>query len=305
MTIPPPVGTNVFKSAIVGSTIVLSSITESTISESVKQALHEDIGSGDITAQLIKADAMANASIISRQSAIFCGQPWANEVFHQINTDVELSWKVTDGDAIYPDQTICELTGPARALLSGERTALNFLQTLSGTATRTHQYVSAIEGTGATILDTRKTIPGLRHAQKYAVQCGGGANHRLGLFDAILVKENHIEAAGSLEKAIAAAQAINSNVLLEVEIESLEQLQQALDLGIERLLLDNMSVEQLKQAVDIAAATKTTKRAQLEASGGINIENIRLIADTGVDYISVGDLTKNVDSIDLSLRFDY
>jgi nicotinate-nucleotide pyrophosphorylase (carboxylating) len=270
------------------------------IVDSVKRALQEDIGEGDLTAQLIKESVTAKATIISRQPAVFCGRPWASEVFSQLSHDINQSWKVQDGDEIQEGQSLCELSGPSRPLLSGERTALNFLQTLSGTATRTRQFVSAVKGTNAKILDTRKTIPGLRLAQKYAVTCGGGENHRLGLFDGILIKENHIEASGSLENAIADALSINANLLVELEVESLDQLRKALDAGVKRLLLDNMTIEQLKQAVEI-----TNKRARLEASGGVTINNVLEIAETGVDYISIGDITKNIDAVDLSLRFDY
>jgi len=267
--------------------MTLPSLVADSIVDSVKRALQEDIGEGDLTAQLIEESVTAKATIISRQPAIFCGQPWASEVFSQLSPEIQ------DG------QTLCELSGPSRPILSGERTALNFLQTLSGTATRTQQFVSAVKGTSAKILDTRKTIPGLRLAQKYAVKCGGGNNHRMGLFDGILIKENHIEASGSLEKAIADALSINSNILVELEVETLDQLRKALDAGVKRLLLDNMTIEQLKQAVEI-----TDKKAELEASGGVTINNVLEIAETGVDYISIGDLTKSIDAVDLSLRFD-
>lgn len=279
--------------------MTLPSLVADSIVDSVKRALQEDIGEGDLTAQLIEESVTAKATIISRQPAIFCGQPWASEVFSQLSPDINQSWKVRDGDEIQDGQTLCELSGPSRPILSGERTALNFLQTLSGTATRTQQFVSAVKGTNAKILDTRKTIPGLRLAQKYAVKCGGGNNHRMGLFDGILIKENHIEASGSLEKAIADALSINSNILVELEVETLDQLRKALDAGVKRLLLDNMTIEQLKQAVEI-----TDKKAELEASGGVTINNVLEIAETGVDYISIGDLTKSIDAVDLSLRFD-
>ena len=279
--------------------MTLPSLVADSIVDSVKRALQEDIGEGDLTAQLIEESVTAKATIISRQPAIFCGQPWASEVFSQLSPDINQSSKVRDGDEIQDGQTLCELSGPSRPILSGERTALNFLQTLSGTATRTQQFVSAVKGTSAKILDTRKTIPGLRLAQKYAVKCGGGNNHRMGLFDGILIKENHIEASGSLEKAIADALSINSNILVELEVETLDQLRKALDAGVKRLLLDNMTIEQLKQAVEI-----TDKKAELEASGGVTINNVLEIAETGVDYISIGDLTKSIDAVDLSLRFD-
>lgn len=277
-------------------------VTDS-VPDTVTHALLEDIGEADLTAQLIDINTSAKATIISRQSAIFCGQPWASEVFKQLSADIEQSWKVRDGDKLEPDQIICELSGPARPILTGERAALNFLQTLSGTATRAHKFVAAVRDTGCKILDTRKTIPGLRLAQKYAVKCGGGENHRMGLYDGILVKENHIEAAGSLEEALARALAVDdttdTTTLIEVEVESLDQLKQALNAGAKRVLLDNMSIVQLKQAVEI-----TNKKALLEASGGVNIDNVRDIANTGVDYISIGDITKNIEAVDLSLLFD-
>ena len=287
---------------------MISPSTETeTIAETVTHALREDIGSGDITARLIDANITARATIISRQHAVFCGTPWASEVFHQVNKQVDLTWQVKDGDIIAPNQILCVISGPARALLTGERTALNFLQTLSGTATRVRQYAEAVTGTGVKVLDTRKTLPGLRQAQKYAVRCGGCFNHRMGLYDGILIKENHIEAAGSLENAIARALQIkndlsNKDVLVEVEVETLQQLEHALKAGARRLLLDNMSIEQLQQAV--AINQKHQKQAELEASGGVRLNNIRQIAETGVDFISVGDLTKDLEAIDLSMRFD-
>jgi len=282
-----------------------SAITDS-ISASVTQALQEDIGSGDITALLIDESTVSSATIISRQHAVFCGTLWASEVFHQVDKRVTLSWEVKDGELIKSDQVICRRTGPARALLTGERTALNFLQTLSGTATRAYQYAEAVKGTGARVLDTRKTIPGLRHAQKYAVHCGGCFNHRMGLYDGILIKENHIEAAGSLQNAISRAlqiqkDSLTDNILIEMEVERLEQLEQALTAGATRILLDNMTIEQLRQAVVINR--KHHQKAELEASGGVNLGNIRQIAETGVDYISVGDLTKDLEAVDLSMRF--
>ena len=272
---------------------------DTSIADTVRIALHEDIGSGDITADLIDEAMISKATIISRQQAIICGLQWVEEVFHQLDQRIELRWQVNDGDVVSANQLICELNGPSRALLAGERTALNFLQTLSGTATRAGLYADAVQGTGTRVLDTRKTIPGLRLAQKYAVRCGGCLNHRMGLYDAILIKENHIDAAGSLENAIARSQDAKSGVLIEVEVETLEQVQRALDAGAKRLLLDNMPNEQLKQAVALNQG-----RAELEASGGVTLENIRSIAETGVDYISVGDLTKDVEAIDLSMRFE-
>jgi nicotinate-nucleotide pyrophosphorylase (carboxylating) len=280
--------------------MTLAPVLLNSIVESVKNALQEDVGSGDLTAQLIGETTTANATIISRESAVFCGQPWASQVFSQLSTAIKQTWNVQDGDQIQKGQIICQLSGPSRPLLTGERTALNFLQTLSGTATRTRQYVDAIKGTQAKILDTRKTVPGLRLAQKYAVQCGGGQNHRIGLYDGILIKENHIEACGSLQQAIDEALSVKQDILVEMEVESLEQLRNAIKAGVKRILLDNMNLEELRQAVRIA-----DKKLLLEASGGITLENVRLIAETGVDYISIGDITKNIDAIDLSMRFDH
>jgi len=280
--------------------MTISPVLSNSIVESVKLALKEDIGSGDLTAQLITVDGKVNAKIISRQTAILCGRPWASEVFRQLDPAIKQTWFFEDGDTLHPEQVICEIQGSSSPILTGERTALNFLQMLSGTATLTHQFVDAIKGTGAKILDTRKTIPGLRLAQKYAVKCGGGENHRTGLFDGVLVKENHIAASGSLEHAIQQALSVGAGVMVEVEVETLEQLQQAIDAGVKRVLLDNMSLAELEKAVKIA-----NKRVLLEASGGVTLQNVRVIAQTGVDYISVGGITKNIDAIDLSMRFDY
>ncbi len=270
------------------------------ITETVRRALAEDIGTGDLTAGLIPDDQIARAHVITRQDAVLCGSAWFDEVFRQVDARVRVTWDAHDGDAVRAGQLLCRLEGPARGILSGERAALNFLQLLSGTATRTRQYVEAVRGTRATILDTRKTVPGLRRAQKYAVTCGGGHNHRLGLYDGILIKENHIAAAGSVAAALKAAMAVATpGLLVEVEVETLQQLQDALAAGAGRILLDNFDLETLRTAV------KTTqRRAQIEVSGGITLANVRAIAETGVDYISVGDLTKNVTAVDLSLRFE-
>jgi len=232
-------------------------------------------------------------------TAVLCGTAWFDEVFRQVDKRVSVTWNARDGDAIHPEKILCTLRGPARALLTGERAALNFLQLLSGTATQARKYVDAVHGTRAVILDTRKTVPGLRRAQKYAVTCGGGQNHRMGLYDAILIKENHIAAAGSIAAALRAARAAASgSVTVEIEVENLDQLRDALTSGAEHILLDNFSVAELKSAVREASG-----RARLEASGGINLSNIRAIAETGVDFISIGDVTKNVAAVDLSLRF--
>lgn len=270
------------------------------IKASVRRALAEDIGSGDLTAQLISTEAQTQAQIITREDAVFCGAAWCDEVFRQIDKHIQLAWRAKDGTAIQAGQTLCTLQGPARGLLTGERTALNFLQLLSGVATRTQQYIAAVRGTKTIILDTRKTIPGLRLAQKYAVVCGGGQNHRLGLYDAVLIKENHIAAAGSISAALRETQVLApKNIRVEIEVENLNQLEEALNAGARHLLLDNFNLETLNAAVAMVRG-----RAKLEASGGVTLENIRCIAETGVDYISIGDLTKNIKAVDLSMRFD-
>jgi len=264
----------------------------------VERALQEDIGSGDRTAALVP-DKPVSAELRAREAAVLCGRPWFNEVFRQLDTRIHITWFNQDAESVQEDQTICRLDGPARALLTGERTALNFLQTLSGTATTVARFVAAVHGTRARILDTRKTIPGLRLAQKYAVRCGGGHNHRMGLYDAILIKENHIAAAGSVSAAIRQARALSPpDLLIEIEVETLDQLEEALDAGAKRILLDNLDPGHLQSAVQRADG-----RAQLEASGGITLENIRAVAETGVDFISVGSLTKHIRAIDLSMRF--
>ncbi len=267
------------------------------IAAQVGLALQEDIGSGDLTARLVPAEESAQAGIIAREEAVLCGLDWVNEVFRQVDPGVCVEWTVADAERLTPGQCICTLTGPARSLLTGERTALNFLQTLSGTATRAARYVALLAGTGARILDTRKTIPGLRLAQKYAVTCGGASNHRIGLFDAILIKENHIAAAGSVTAALQAAARV-ADVEIEIEVEDMDQLREALASGARRVLLDNFSLEQLREAVALNGG-----RARLEASGGVNLSTVRAIAETGVDDISVGELTKDVQAVDLSMRF--
>ena len=271
------------------------------VSETVRRALAEDVGPGDLTAALIPADARAETQVIAREDAVLCGTAWFDEVFRQVDDRIRVVWLIKDGEAMHAGQTLCKANGPARGLLTGERTALNFLQLLSGTATRARQYVEAVRGTKTIVLDTRKTVPGLRRAQKYAVACGGGQNHRMGLYDAILIKENHIAAAGSITAAIEGARnSVPRAVMIEIEVENIGQLREALAAGAERLLLDNFSVEQLKAAVD-----ETRGRAKLEASGGIDLSNIRAFAETGVDYISIGDMTKNVKAVDLSMRFTH
>ncbi len=265
----------------------------------MRRALAEDVGMGDLTAALIPAGTQAEAQVVARAAAVLCGTAWFDEVFRQVDKRVGVAWNARDGDTLRAEQILCTLRGPARALLTGERTALNFLQLLSGTATQTRKYVEAIRGTRAVVLDTRKTVPGLRRAQKYAVARGGGANHRLGLYDAILIKENHIAAAGSIAEALRAARAsAPKGMTLEIEVENLAQLREALDAGADRILLDNFNIEQLNTAVREAGG-----RAKLEASGGISLSSIRAVAETGVDFISVGDITKNVAAVDLSLRF--
>jgi len=270
------------------------------IPESVRRALAEDIGSGDLTAKLLASSVQVQAHVITRADLVLCGTAWFDEVFHQLDDAVSIQWLAKDGETVRASQPLCRIHGPARSILTGERTALNFLQLLSGTATRTHQYVKAIEGTRTTILDTRKTIPGLRRAQKYAVTCGGGKNHRMGLYDAILIKENHIAAAGSIAAAMQAAQSNSEkNILIEIEVENILQLREALAAGANHLLLDNFTIKDLREAV-----RETAGRAKLEASGGVSLANIRAVAETGVDFISIGDLTKNVMAADLSMRFD-
>lgn len=273
-----------------------------TIYKNVADALAEDIGKGDLTANLVGAGVIAGASIIARESLTLAGHPWVDEVFRQLDPDIVIDWYVADGQQADAGDVICKLIGSARALLSGERTALNFLQTLSATATTTAAYVGEVQETGTRILDTRKTLPGLRHAQKYAVLQGGGVNHRFGLFDAILIKENHIRSSGGIANAIVAARNAAADVLIEVEVENLDELQQALDAGCKRILLDNFSNEQLRQAVMLNAELNSD-RAELEASGNITLQTIRKVAETGVDYISIGALTKNVAAIDLSMLF--
>lgn len=274
-------------------------LREAEITDAVARALAEDIGSGDRTATLIPATAMAEARLVSRSEAIGCGAPWFDKTFQQLDNTINIAWQVGEGEAMHPDQTLCVLRGPARALLTGERTALNFLQTLSGTATVARRYATAVQGTGVKVLDTRKTLPGLRYAQKYAVRCGGCFNHRMGLYDGVLIKENHIRAAGSITAALRAAQDLAADVnLVEIEVTMIEELREALEAGAKRILLDNFTLDELRRAV-----AENHRRAKLEASGGVTLENIRVIAQTGVDFISVGDLTKNIKAVDLTLLF--
>ena len=273
------------------------------LSSTVANALREDIGDGDLTAQLIAASATMDARVITRESMTMAGQPWVDEVCRQIDPGIRIEWQYDDGDVVAAAETICTMHGPAASILTAERTALNFLQMLSATANITAEYVRAVAGTGCRILDTRKTIPGLRLAQKYAVRCGGGVNHRVGLFDAILIKENHIMSAGGIGPAIAAARERHPDMPVEVEVESIDELRQALAAKPERVMLDNFSPEILEQAVAINRADGDPP-AELEASGGLTIEEIAIVAATGVDYISVGALTKNIRAIDLSMCFE-
>jgi nicotinate-nucleotide pyrophosphorylase (carboxylating) len=268
------------------------------ISDTVRTALQEDIGSGDCTAMLVPGTAIGSAVVITRDDAVLCGTAWFDEVYRQLDPAIAISWAAQDGDPIAPTMIVCRLQGPARALLTGERTALNFLQLLSGTATVTHDFVSALSGSGfnSRLLDTRKTLPGLRSAQKYAVLCGGGHNHRMGLYDAILIKENHILAAGSITAAV--AQAKTQSVPIEVEVENLSQLEEAITAGADTLLLDNFDLARLREAVALNRG-----RARLEASGSVTKDNIHDIAATGVDFISCGALTKHVRAVDFSMRF--
>ncbi len=272
------------------------------IAPTVAAALAEDVGSGDLTAELIDADAVVGASILAREPMTVAGQAWVDEVFRQLDPAVVIDWYIGDAETAEQEDVICKLVGPARSLLSGERTALNFLQTLSATATRTRRFVDRVDGTGTVILDTRKTIPGLRLAQKYAVTCGGGRNHRIGLFDAILIKENHIKAAGSIAAALRKAAAGGTGVPVEVEVENIDGLVEALDAGAERILLDNFGVAGLERAVETNRRYGDA-RATLEASGNVTLGNVREIAETGVDFISIGSLTKHIEAVDLTMLF--
>ena len=274
-------------------------ITAEYIAKVVTQALAEDIASGDITAELISADVQARSRIVTREDGILCGTAFALEAFQQIDPSCHVEWAAQDGDAIAADSLVCTLSGPARALLTGERTALNFLQLLSGTASTAGQYAARVAHTGVKLLDTRKTVPGLRLAQKYAVTCGGCYNHRIGLFDAFLIKENHILAAGSIARAVAAARDVAPDKPVEVEVENEAELEQALTAGADRIMLDNFTLEALRDAVSHTAGS-----ADLEASGNVTDETLVAIAETGVDFISIGALTKHVRALDLSMRID-
>ena len=272
------------------------------IETSVANALREDVGAGDLTAALVDADAVSGATVVARESMTIAGMDWFNEVFRQLDESIIVDWYVTDGQQAEPDDVVCKLVGNSRAMLTGERTALNFLQTLSGTATTTAQFVAAVNGTQAKILDTRKTIPGLRLAQKYAVRCGGGRNHRVGLYDGILIKENHIKSAGGIANALAAVEGDDPDVMVEIEVESLDELKAALDAGATRILLDNFSLGDTREAVALNSDYGFVA-AELEVSGNVDIDSVRELAETGVNYISIGALTKHVRAADLSMRF--
>ena len=268
------------------------------ISSDVANALAEDIGSGDVTATLVPKGLVANARVVTREAAVLCGNAWFNEVFRQIDPETRVNWQANDGDRVSPNQVLCEIGGRARSLLTGERTALNFLQVLSGVSTRARTFVDAVAGTNATILDTRKTLPGLRQALKYAVRCGGASNHRMGLYDGVLIKENHIAAAGGIVPALRQARQVAGHVPIQIEVESIAQLNAAIEAGAKFILLDNFDLAGLREAVKVTAG-----RAALEASGGVNLDTVRAIAETGVERISIGSLTKDVRAVDLSMRF--
>lgn len=268
------------------------------IKADVQQALAEDVGSGDLTASLVPKGSQVTAHLICRKQAVLSGIAWVNEVFAQVDAGVDLQWSLSDGDSMQDGQLICVIRGNAASILTAERSGLNFLQTLSGTATLAARYVKAVQGLEVNILDTRKTIPGLRLAQKYAVCCGGGVNHRIGLYDAILIKENHIAAAGSIAAVLQHARSLHPDVRIEIEVETLDELKSALDAGAQRILLDNFNLNQLREAVGI-----NNGRARLEASGGVNIDTVRAMAETGVNDISVGAITKDLQAADFSLLF--
>lgn len=273
------------------------------LAHQVEAALREDLGAGDVTATLVPAAQRVHGSVITREAAVLCGRAWVDETFRQLDPKVQLTWRAADGERVAAQQVIFAIAGPARPVLSGERTALNFLQLLSGTATTARRFVDAVAGTRCQILDTRKTVPGLRTAQKYAVRCAGARNHRMGLFDQVLIKENHIAAAGSLTGAIEAARRDAAGIAIEVEVETLGELQEALNARPDIIMLDEFSLDELRTAVELNRAHGA--HAKLEVSGSVSLESVRAIAETGVDYISVGALTKHVRAIDLSMRLDF
>jgi nicotinate-nucleotide pyrophosphorylase (carboxylating) len=273
------------------------------LAQQVTIALVEDIGSGDVTAELVPADQRVTGKVISREPAILCGRPWVTEVFRQLDPSVQLTWTADDGDRVAANQSLFEIAGLARPVLTGERAALNFLQLLSGTATATRRYVEAIAGTASVILDTRKTLPGLRTAQKYAVLCGGAQNLRIGLFDQVLIKENHIAAAGSLTEAIRAARRAAGSKKVEVEVETLQEFSEALQAAPDIIMLDEFSLSDMRAAVELNSASDHS--VKIEASGRVTLETVRAIAETGVDYISIGSITKHVRAVDLSMRLEF
>ena len=276
---------------------------ETEIKNNVSQSLAEDIGTGDLTTLLVPCEVTATANVICREKAILCGIQWFEACFRQFSPNTEISWFVQEGEMIYAGQELCKIKGNARTLLTVERPALNFLQTLSAVATQTQYYVNAVLGTGAIIVDTRKTIPGLRLAQKYAVKCGGGINHRLGLYDGILIKENHIMSAGGIEQALQTAKEISPiGTLIQIEVETRDELLKALNVGAKMILLDNFDPDELRYAVTLTSQL-TNKQTVLEASGGITLDNVREIAETGVDRISIGSITKDIKAVDLSMNF--
>jgi nicotinate-nucleotide pyrophosphorylase (carboxylating) len=282
---------------------LIERLESSVVSRQVSAALAEDLGGGDVTAALVPATQQVRAQVIAREPAILCGVDWVTETFGQLDASVRLEWLAQDGDAVVADKPVLRLSGPARPILTGERTSLNFLQTLSATATAARRYVDAVAGTGCRILDTRKTIPGLRLAQKYAVRCGGAQNHRLGLYDMVLIKENHIVAAGSIARAIETARRTSPGIPVEVEVETLAEFDQALAAGADIILLDELSLADMRSAV--ARNREHGAKAKLEASGSVTLATVREIALTGVDYISIGGITKHVQAVDLSMRFEF
>jgi nicotinate-nucleotide pyrophosphorylase (carboxylating) len=273
------------------------------IARQVAAALAEDLGAGDVTAALVPSQQQVRAPVVAREPAVLCGTQWVTETFHQLDAAIRLDWRAADGERIAADQVLLNVAGPARPILTGERTELNFLQTLSATATAASRYVEAVAGTQCRILDTRKTLPGLRLAQKYATRCGGAQNHRIGLYDMVLIKENHIIAAGSIATAIAAARRTSPGVPVEVEVESLTEFDQALAAGADIILLDELSLDDMRTAV--ARNRERGSKARLEASGSVTLATVRDIALTGVDFISVGGITKHVQAVDLSMRFEF
>ena len=302
LTIQNPSQNQEFKRSIARMRVTMDDALKVEITNNVSCALGEDIGSGDVTGELIPRARLIDATIITREAMTVAGTPWVDEVCRQVDTGISIDWLCKDGDAVNAEATLCTISGPARSVLTAERTALNFLQLLSATATLTSRYAAAVSATNCRVLDTRKTIPGLRLAQKYAVRCGGGHNHRVGLYDAILIKENHILSAGGITAAVQSARQLQPGLPVEVEVENVDELRESLAAKAERLLLDNFSNKQLQEAVEINR-NEGDPPAELEASGGLSLDDLAGVAVTGVDYISVGALTKNVRAIDLSMRF--